>query len=226
MSVEAFVFDVDDTLYLERDYVRSGFSAVGTWARNEGLPDVSGTCWAMFNQGLRGNVFDLALAHHGVGQSPGLVDTMVQVYRTHRPEIELLVDAKRSLSDLSGLGYPIAVLTGGPVRSQERKVEALGLGDLCDPIVYSGCWGPAFDKPSTRAFRIVEELTGLTSSQLCYVADNPARDFPGTLKRNWKVVRIRRSSGLHFEVDSDVPERGELDAHELVALAEIATARR
>ena len=28
------VFDIDDTLYLERDYVLSGFAAVGPWARD------------------------------------------------------------------------------------------------------------------------------------------------------------------------------------------------
>ena len=30
-SVRCVVFDVDDTLYLERDYVRSGFHAVAQW---------------------------------------------------------------------------------------------------------------------------------------------------------------------------------------------------
>lgn len=219
MSVEAFVFDLDDTLYLERDYVRSGFAAVGAWARDEGLPDVSGACWELFNKGFRGNVFNLALAHHGVAQSPGLMDALVRVYRTHRPVIEMLPDAKRSLSCLSALGYPIAVLTGGPVTSQEQKVEALGLRGWCEPIVYSGAWGPDFDKPHARAFRVVEELTGLSSSRLCYVADNPARDFAGARQRGWEVVRVRRPPGLHFEVDSDVPECGELDADVLVELA-------
>ena len=32
MKPVCVVFDVDDTLYLERDYVRSGFRAVGVWA--------------------------------------------------------------------------------------------------------------------------------------------------------------------------------------------------
>ena len=33
LGVEAIVLDIDDTLYLERDYVRSGFDAVGRWAQ-------------------------------------------------------------------------------------------------------------------------------------------------------------------------------------------------
>ena len=46
------VFDVDDTLYLERDYVRSGFHAVATWA--EETLDVTGvfdTAWGLFLAG-------------------------------------------------------------------------------------------------------------------------------------------------------------------------------
>ena len=35
MMRRAVVFDIDDTLYLERDYVRSGFTAAGAWARTE-----------------------------------------------------------------------------------------------------------------------------------------------------------------------------------------------
>ena len=31
MTVRCVAFDLDDTLYLERDYVRSGFWAVGRW---------------------------------------------------------------------------------------------------------------------------------------------------------------------------------------------------
>jgi hypothetical protein len=47
------VFDIDDTLYLERDYVRSGFEAVGRWAvkwiqiEDFGWLACSALCWAL-----------------------------------------------------------------------------------------------------------------------------------------------------------------------------------
>lgn len=47
----AFVFDIDDTLYLERDYVRSGFRAVGEWARDRfGCDDFAARCWSRFEE--------------------------------------------------------------------------------------------------------------------------------------------------------------------------------
>lgn len=216
MSVEGFVFDVDDTLYLERDYVRSGFAAVGGWAEEEGLPNIARTCWVLFTEGARGNVFDRALAAHGVPPSSGIVDALVNVYRTHRPMIELLPDARRALEGLVKADFKVAVITGGPVQSQERKVNALGLGTWCEPIVFSGMWGPEFDKPHARSFETAEKLSGMSPSQLCYVADNPSKDFSGAIARGWTVLRVRRPGGLHAHADSEVPECSELDLDRLL----------
>ena len=52
MSTQAAIFDLDDTLYLERDYVRSGYRAVGEHLRAMGR---TGTferwLWARFERG-------------------------------------------------------------------------------------------------------------------------------------------------------------------------------
>ena len=49
------VFDVDDTLYLETDYVMSGFNAVGQWAADWlSIPDFAERCWNRFIAGQRG----------------------------------------------------------------------------------------------------------------------------------------------------------------------------
>ena len=48
------VFDIDDTLYLERDYVGSGFAAVGAWIEaNLGFRSFSDRCWIAFRSGRR-----------------------------------------------------------------------------------------------------------------------------------------------------------------------------
>lgn len=219
MSVEGFIFDVDDTLYLERDYVRSGFDAVGAWAEREGMPNIADTCWLLFRHGSRGRVFDQALAAHTVHPDPAVIDAMVEVYRSHRPVIELLPDARHVLASLDRLGFRLGVVTGGPVRSQEAKVESLGLRAWCEPIVYSGAWGPALDKPHQRSFEAVEHLTGLAASRLCYVADNPAKDFVGPQRRGWAVIRVRRPDGLHAHRHSEVPECPGLEADRLIRMA-------
>ncbi|MEL7208731.1 MAG: hypothetical protein AAGK32_10970, partial [Actinomycetota bacterium] len=47
------VFDIDDTLYLERDYVRSGFNAVGEHVESQfGTAGVGRRAWELFIEGV------------------------------------------------------------------------------------------------------------------------------------------------------------------------------
>ena len=78
-DTDAIIFDMDDTLYLERDYVKSGFDAVGLALD---CPGFGTFCWERFLDGVRGNTFDLALAAF-----PGVhaeIRDLVDVYRRHR----------------------------------------------------------------------------------------------------------------------------------------------
>ena len=90
-QIRGVVFDMDDTLYLERDYVRSGFHAV-----SEQLPD-SGRAfsrlWEWFETGVRGDTFDRLLKAEPQWATRVTTAALVNVYRSHRPQIELLSPA-------------------------------------------------------------------------------------------------------------------------------------
>lgn len=201
------VFDLDDTLYLERDYARSGFAAVGFWAQARGIDGVSESCWELFCKGVRGSIFNDALAECGVAADRELVDAMVAVYRSHRPNLVLAPDAEPALTKLADAGVQLAMLTGGPIESQQAKITALNLQTRFHPLVLSGQWGVEYDKPNTRAFIELERLTGLSGSSLTYVADNPAKDGPPAAARGWRFDRIRRLQSLHETVASQSPVR-------------------
>ncbi len=154
------VLDLDDTLYLERDYVLSGFRAVEYWAVEHEMPGLGLTCTDLFNAGTRGRVFDAALERLRIPGSAELVPQLVEVYRTHPPDICLAPDVAGTLKSMHALGVPMALVTGGPVVSQAAKVNALGLNQDFEPIVYARSWGEKFDKPHDRALPPVESRTG------------------------------------------------------------------
>lgn len=200
--IRCVVFDVDDTLYLERDYVRSGFEAVGRWAKEAlGADGLASVAWAAFEEGRRGDLFDHALAVLGVEPSPEHVQELVRRYRSHRPAISLLPDAVEALGALSGR-VPVAVVTDGPVVSQRAKVDALGLARLAAPVVLTAELGEGFGKPHPRAFQLVEAAVGQSGASCVYVADNPAKDFAGPAALGWRTVRVARAGGLHAKVPS------------------------
>ena len=66
---DAIVFDLDDTLYAERDYVFSGFRAVAVWGeRCLGFPSdqIYAELVERFEHGSRRNTFDDWLASRGL----------------------------------------------------------------------------------------------------------------------------------------------------------------
>jgi putative hydrolase of the HAD superfamily len=212
------VFDLDDTLFLERDYVRSGFEAVGAWARRRlGISGFGERCWAAFERGDRGRVFDGALTASGMAAPAELVTELVDVYRRHRPAIELLEDARACIERLRRRGDSLAVVTDGPLVSQQRKAEALGVSRWAETVVFTEAFGPGFGKPHRRAFAAVEASCGPRGAACSYVADNPAKDFAGPKALGWRTVRLRRPLGLHEarpsspEVDVEMVDLSELD---------------
>src|SRR5690625_4654592 len=88
------VFDMDDTLCLERDYVLSGFAAVGEHLQAyHGLKYFYETATAHFEQGHRGNIFNSALDELKFSYDAAFIQTLVRIYREHKPGIQLLPKA-------------------------------------------------------------------------------------------------------------------------------------
>lgn len=185
------VFDLDDTLYLERDFAFSGYAAVDAEFAISGFEQA---CLDAFASGQRSRVFDTALAALGRTPDPNLVARMITVYRSHDPRIHLAADARRAVARWSGRA---GLITDGPAETQRNKVRALGLAERLDPIVLTGALGPDAGKPSPLAFEVIERATGLPGRSLVYVADNPLKDFITPRRRGWQTIKIARPDRIH-----------------------------
>jgi putative hydrolase of the HAD superfamily len=191
------VFDLDDTLYLERDYARSGIRAVDAWARRSlGLGELGTTATRLWNAGRRDRLFDAALAELGIRADRSTIAEMVSVYREHEPDIRLAPDAHDFLA--SDHDYALALISDGFSVAQHRKVDALDLARFgFDPIICTGDWGREFWKPHRRAFETVEAAHRGASNRFVYVADNPAKDFLAPRALGWATVQIDRPDAVH-----------------------------
>ena len=212
------VFDIDDTLYLERDYVRSGFEAVGLYAKYEyGIGGLSTACWSLFQAGVRGDTFDRALDVLEVTPPAGLVSELIAIYRAHRPNIDLLDDATACLTRWRERAF-LGVVTDGSAIGQRAKIEALELDAFVDLIVVTAELGRAYAKPAPGAFALFETASGRRGGDCVYVADNPAKDFAGPHRLGWRTVRVKRPDGQHAaapsgrDVDAEITSLAGLDA--------------
>lgn len=205
--VAAVVFDLDDTLYLEADFVRSGFRSVAEWCHRElSINDFEETAWRLFREGRRGDIFDEALSVLGVTPSKDTISWMVAVYRNHKPQITMPADSADCIQQLRGK-YKLGLITDGPAEMQWNKIRALRLQESLDEIIVTSDLGRGFAKPHPRAFMEIEERFQVHGSELLYVADNPAKDFTVPNRLGWRTIRVLREQGLHrAAVDSVVAE--------------------
>ncbi|MEE4201430.1 HAD family hydrolase [Erythrobacter sp.] len=196
IAARVFVFDLDDTLYLEKDFARSAFRSLSRdFGERVGGARFAEECGALLDWGNRGNIFNLALAKCGVVTTPGLIDELVAAYRAHTPEIAVCADAARFLSRMDG--RMTGLITDGPRVTQSAKIGALGLSDTIDQIVVTGEWGKEFSKPHSRAFEYIESRTSFRGCDLVYIADNAAKDFIAPRLMGWQTVQILRPGRVH-----------------------------
>lgn len=195
----AIVFDLDDTLYLERDYCLSGFRAVATaFAGRLGPPpDSMAAMQRELDAGNRAHVFDALLKQERLDSDRALLDAMVRTYHDHVPQIALCPDADRVLSRLRAAGARLGLLSDGRIGTQRLKIDSLRLANRLDAILITDELGREFWKPHPRGFEELARRLGAAPQDGTYVADNAAKDFlaPNTL--GWRTVQIRRPGALY-----------------------------
>ena len=198
-AIRAVIFDLDDTLYPERQYAFSGFAAVAAAFRAQ-LGDPIETIDAMrhfFDSKLRSRLFDALLAERGIARDQSLIQRMIEAYRTHLPEIGLYPDADAALARLRGK-HKLGLLTDGPSVSQWAKIDALKLRGRFDEIIVTSELGPNCAKPQTDAFQLISHRLGIEAPGCAYVGDNSAKDFIAPNALGWVTVQVTRPDGIYF----------------------------
>ncbi len=202
--LQGVVFDLDDTLALEREYVRSGFQAVAravTGALGSGAEEVFEPLWRGFLEGERGRAFDGLLQRFPEAGRMFTVEDLVVIYRDHSPRLPWVGGMEALVEGLHQEGLLLGVISDGALRGQERKCQSLGLSRWMDPVILTDRWGREGWKPSPRAFAEVEEKWGMSGDSLVYVGDNPHKDFLAPRARGWRTLRLRLPGQIHFQAE-------------------------
>jgi putative hydrolase of the HAD superfamily len=195
MIWQAIVFDLDDTLYPEHDYVLSGFRAVAEWASEEfdinqdnGFQELHN----LFDEGIQGNTFNIWLENHGLSDT--YVEHCIRVYRSHQPNLTPYPDVLETLNDLKS-SYKFGLISDGYLHVQEKKWASLGLDSYFNTVTFSDKWGRQNWKPSTTPYIHTQQM--LETEYMVYVADNLSKDFFGARQCNWGTVHIQRGDGQY-----------------------------
>jgi putative hydrolase of the HAD superfamily len=198
--VSCVVFDMDDTLYAEVDYCKSGFQAVAAKlaeTRAEANAEaIYENLWQVFSSGNHTTTFNKALDNLNIDYDDQLIGKLIKTYREHRPQISL-PDGSRAVLENFHSRYKMALLTDGFLPGQELKVDALGLKKYFEYIVYTEQLGREFWKPSPAGFEKVLEYFNFTGPDCVYIGDNPKKDFIAPNKLGFMTVQLVTASLVH-----------------------------
>lgn len=203
MRFKAVIFDLDDTLYNEFDFVRGGYKAVADYlAEKYGCENniIFSDMLSYYKNNGRNRLFDYIVKKNNIIEE-GIVKKMLEIYRTHAPSIKLYDDAVFLINKLKGLKIKTGVITDGIRSVQQSKINSLCLEGIMDNIIFTCELKPGNSKPSIAPFKLMSEFLGVRCDDCCYVGDNPFKDFEGPNKLNMGSVRL--SKGMYKDFNGN-----------------------
>jgi len=193
-TIRAILFDLDDTLYDEMQFVKGGFKAVSLYISKNNNIDQNAVYQLLLDvleKHGRGHTFDIALKKLGL-YNEKLIPNLVEVYRMHKLNLSLYPEVRAVLSTLKKQDYKLGLITDGNVEVQRNKVEALKIKDFFDCIIFSDEYGIEKQKPNPFPYRKAMEELKVSARETIYVGDNPHKDFVTAKKLGIHTVRILR----------------------------------
>ncbi len=200
------LFDLDDMLYPEISFVKSGFRAVSEEiaGKYDGLSrdSVYHRLKELFYEDSRG-VFNRFFNLEGIPYREEDIQDLVKLYREHKPRIEPYPETMGVLMKLKGMRCSLGILSDGYPPSQRNKIEALfhGKKSLIDKVMLTDELGREYHKPDERAFIVVKEFFQAEWDEMAYVGDNPRKDFYIGLKYPILTIRLKREDGIYLNSD-------------------------
>jgi putative hydrolase of the HAD superfamily len=209
--INAILFDLDDTLYDEMQFVKGGFKAVSLYVSKKYVIN-QGTFYEILLDVLkkegRGHTFDITLQKCSLYEKE-LIPKLVQVYRKYKPKLCLYPDASVVLPELKK-SHKLGLITDGNEQVQRRKVQALGVKDFFNVLIFTNHYGVGKQKPNPFPYQMAIKMLRVKPVEAIYVGDNPYKDFIGAKKLGMQTIRILRGKYKNvrlsptFEADHEI----------------------
>lgn len=199
MSKKIVVFDLDDTLISEREYIDSGFRAVAEVISKQtklSKDDIKNKMDELFKKNSL-NVFNRTLNELGITYEMKYIKELISTYRSHIPTIKLYDDAKDILEYLYRNNYRVGMITDGYKETQRNKIKALGIEKYFEHIVITDELGREFWKPSEVPYNLIRYKFNCKYKDMVYIGDNINKDFISANKLGIETIQITRGNGIY-----------------------------
>jgi len=183
------VFDLDDTLYNELDYLKSAYKSIAEFLLPDNWQSLYSKMLSMYRSRL--NVFEFLISSFEVSK-----ESLLNLYRNHNPDIQLFEDVIEVFNAIKSKGGYIGIITDGRSATQRAKIKSLGIEHYVDALIISEELGS--EKPNIQNFKAIE--TSLKGKCYYYIGDNFKKDFIAPNGLGWTSIGlIDNGKNIHFE---------------------------
>ena len=182
MKNKVVIFDLDDTLYKEIDFLKSAYREIAFWL--EVRFGLNGIFERMLTDYLTGrNVFNILTRHPDIMVTK---EELLVIYQNHYPVISLTEEIEQTLIFFKKSGVPLGLITDGRSVSQRNKIHVLHLMHFIEErdMVISEEFGS--EKPDIRNYKYFESR--YPDCKYIYVGDNVEKDFITPNRLGWTTV--------------------------------------
>ena len=186
-DIQAVIFDLDDTLYSEKSYVRSGFKKIEEFFEKPSMED---ELWNVFIKG--GKPIDEILKLEGLLD---FKEKSLEIYRFQVPDIKLYYGVPELIKRIQK-EKRVGIITDGRPEGQYAKIRALGL-NVDELIITDELGGIEFRKPNEMAFRLMKMKMDVPYEKMVYIGDNIKKDFIAPKKLGMRSIWFKNPDGLY-----------------------------
>lgn len=192
-NLDGIIFDLDDTLYSEKEYVKSGYVAIEKEFLN--IKNMSQKLWNAFWENK--NAIDYVLKQEGLLTEENKSKAL-KIYRNHIPNIHLYEGVERMLKQIGEDEKKIGLITDGRPIGQKNKIKALKLESYIKEIIITDeLGGIEYRKPNPKAFELMKERLKISFEKMVYIGDNIKKDFIAPEKLGMKTIYFKNEEGLY-----------------------------
>ncbi len=173
-SYSLYIFDLDNTIYNEADYLFQGYDAIAGYfseiIKYPGKKELSEMLKRIYLEEGREKLFNKFLIRNGLDES--YIKQCLAILRSFTAErdLEITAPVKKILNTLTGTGKKVCILTNGNVQQQKNKIRSIRWDGLDKSIsfVFAEEIEP---KPSPAGIGHILQITGIPKHQAVFTGD-------------------------------------------------------
>ena len=196
-SESYFVFDLDDTLYRELDFLKSAYYEICNEIFPENAINIYKEIVGIHISG--GNAFNFLIEKYPAKKIS--LEKLLYLYRNHFPNILLREGVLEMIQAFKSKESKFGIITDGRSVTQHNKVEALGISQLIDKLLISEEFGAS--KPAPALYESFMESDN--QKQFYYIGDNIHKDFITPKRLGWFCIGILDGENVHGQKLCEVP---------------------